>query len=152
MGLSLNCLFSCLRVLKYIVQFSSLDPIFFFGIWGSLDFTSFSSVLSHLIKCGFDLDTVHLASRYSLSIVHLFMVCGMSWLTTKVQQHLCCWLIVQCSLWASTVVDFPVLMFTDPRHFLPVLSLPFVPYILRLLAASYTYKILIHCITSLYIQ
>ena len=101
MGLSLNCLFSCLRVLKYIVQFSSLDPIFFFGIWEVL--TSHHSVLflSHLIKCGLDLDTVHLALRYSLSIVHLFMVCGTSRLTPKVQPHLC--LSAYCPMFTLSV-------------------------------------------------
>ena len=47
MGLSINYLYSCLWILKYLVHFSSLDPIFFLGNLWSFDFTSFSSVLSH---------------------------------------------------------------------------------------------------------
>ena len=132
-------------------------------LW-SLDFTSFSFVLSHLIKCKLDLDTVHLASRYSLSIVQLCMVCGTSRLTTKIPvhhnalnfkflQHLVNFSMFTVSVYLNCngFSSFNVLGSLVTRliaSFCPI----YLFYIHVLYRIQYTYKILIHCIISLYIQ
>ena len=70
-------LYSCWQIHRFLfwdTLFSSLDPIFFLGTF----VTSWLHIIQFYLKslCSLPLDpnTVHLAFRYSFSIVHLFMV------------------------------------------------------------------------------
>ena len=114
MGLSINCLYSWLRLLKYIVQFSSLDLIFFFGICEVL--TSHCSVLflSHFAHFLLNPNTVHLALRYSSSLVHPGSLQGFKFLLV-LQQHT---LSANCSIFNVRVffkyIGFSSLNNTNP--------------------------------------
>ena len=102
MGLSINCLcihiagcIDTLSISVHLIQSSSLVIVMF---W----LYSIHFYFKLLCSLSLDSNTVHLAFRYSFSMVHLFMVHlgllqGFKSLPVF-QQLLCCQLIVQCSL------------------------------------------------------
>ena len=122
MGLSIDCLYSWLRLLKYIVQFSSLDLIFFFGICEVL--TSHCSVLflSHFAHF---LLTVGLAMgdpNTVQSCVEIFILTGSPRFTSRIQISSCSTatplLLANCSIFNVRVffnyIGFSSLNNTNP--------------------------------------